>query len=106
MAVSAEGDAAVGRGALADLALSGHRSERVLEQLRQPLEPVPLRAQLEELLLRLRAEVDMRGYLERERARRPVRLVDLCLRHGSELAEHRERLVGGLRVRRRVVRVL
>src|SRR5687767_1877642 len=106
MAVSAEGYAAVRGGALADLALSGQRRERVLEQLRQPLEPAPLRAQLEELLLRLRAEVDMRGDLERERARRPVRLVDLGICHGGELAEHRERLVGGLRVRRRVVGVL
>ena len=71
------------------LALPLHGRERGVEKLCQPVQAITLGANLEQLLLRSRAEVDVRRDLERKRPRPAVGLVDVGAGHLRELAKER-----------------
>src|SRR5712671_3636553 len=99
-------DFAVSRGTVAHLAFARQPLDRALEQRAEADETLPLRAQLQQLLLQLVAEVDLRGELERERRVTARRLPDLLgIRDLDEPAEDCHRLLD-LGVGRAVVVVL
>jgi hypothetical protein len=72
-------DAAVSRGPLTDLALAFDRIRGLVEHRRELDDALPLRAQLEEALLHLGAEVDAGGDLVGDRVGVQVELVELRL---------------------------
>ena len=82
--------------AVAELARRDQRNPRVVEQLGDEVEPLLLDAELEQLLLRLRRQLDLCRELERELRRRLVRVVGVGAGERGERAERSGRAKRGL----------